>query len=46
MTRKATGVIGLVALLLLMGVSLFVGVMNVSPKDLWHDPEAMRLDGH
>lgn len=45
MTLRATGFLGLVALLVLTGMSLFVGVINLSATDLWHDPEAIRLMG-
>lgn len=36
---------GVLALALLSFISIFVGVIDLSLHDLWHDPEALRLIG-
>ncbi|WP_299927050.1 iron chelate uptake ABC transporter family permease subunit [uncultured Pelagimonas sp.] len=43
MTRGMAGMIGLLGLLALATLSLFVGVIDMSPTDLVRDPEALRL---
>ncbi|MGH1414414.1 MAG: ABC transporter permease [Pelagimonas sp.] len=37
------GILGLLALMALAVLSLFVGVIDMAPTDLLHDPEALRL---
>jgi len=37
--------VGVFALALLSLISIFVGVIDLSPRDLWRDPEALRLVG-
>lgn len=43
MPHRAAGIGGFVALLVLAVLSLFVGVIDMRPRDLLHDPEALRL---
>ena len=43
MMRRAAGICGLCALLALAVLSLFVGVIDMRPRDLLSDPEALRL---
>lgn len=43
MTRGAAGLVGIFTLLALAIVSIFIGVIDLSPADLWNDPEALRL---
>ncbi|GKY89134.1 ABC transporter permease [Sinisalibacter aestuarii] len=43
MTRQTAGVLWLTGLLALAAVSLFVGVIDMAPGDLFADPEALRL---
>lgn len=43
MTRSGAAISGLLALLGLAALSLFVGVINMSPGDLLRDPEALQL---
>jgi iron-siderophore transport system permease protein len=43
MTRMTAGIAGLFSLSALAAVSIFVGVIDMSPVDLLRDPEALRL---
>ncbi len=43
MTRRMAGIYGLLGLCALAVLSLFVGVIDMSPHALLHDPEALRL---
>lgn len=43
MSRRWAGIAGGVCLLLLAVLSLFVGVIDLTPRDLLRDPEALRL---
>lgn len=43
MTRRMAGFLGILTLMALAVLSLFVGVIDMDPSDLFSDPEALRL---